>query len=259
VKNIITAFLLFSSVFSQSLSFSSNGTVAIYPISPGARGADLVNMFTTLNSSPFRLAASQIAIQTTKNGLIPNVQFITPMTNFTILVIGYWLPNDQPPVGLSGGRVGSTTRFGYIALPVEQIVEMIYSPTTITQNSVFTSQAMGGTLPIFSVDLAQRSADIIQAVNLLITPPIANTGSAFTPVSLQTSVNGPFYGIFNESSQLFTHGLIPRIISISAVSPNSTLLLVQFKPFRTSTLLASGQIATVVIAPEQVNGILFAQ
>lgn len=256
MKKIILAFLLICSVSAQNLTFSSNGSLTIFPISPGARGADIVAMFSTLNSSAFKRSDSQIALQTTRNGLITNIQFITPMANHTILLVGFWLPNDQPPPGMIGGRANSALRYGYIALPVEQIVEMIYSPTIMSSTSVFTSTVLGGTLPLFSVDLAQRSADIIQAVNLLITPPIANRGSTFTPVSLQTTVNGPFYG---AGADLITNGVIPRIVSITPVSSNSTLLLVQFKPLRTNIFLTSGEIATVVISPDQVNGILFTQ
>lgn len=256
MKKFILACLFVCSVSAQNLTFSSNGSLTIFPISPGARGADIVAMFSTLSSGQFKRSDSQIGLQTTRNGLITNIQFITPMANYTILVVGFWLPNDQPPPGMIGGKANSASRYGYVALPVEQIVEMIYSPTTMSSNSVFTSYALGGTLPLFSVDLTQRAADIIQAVNLLISPPIANRGSTFTPVSLQTTVNGPFYG---ANANLITNGVIPRIVSITPVTTNSTLLLVRFKPLQTNIFLTSGEIATVVISPDQVSGILFTQ
>lgn len=259
MQKIILILLFSLSSFAQDLTIASNGSLTIFPINPGSRGADIVSMFNTLRTAPFLRTNSQLALQTTKNGLIPNVQFITPMANYTILVVGYWTPQNQPPFGNSGKRTDSDSkRYGYVALPVEQIVEMIYSPTIMSSSFVFTSQALGGTLPIFSVDLAQRSADIIQAVNLLSTPPIANSNSTFSPVSLFTTINGPFYGVTTNSNQLIINGFIPRIASITAL-PNSTLLLVQFQPFGTNPYLGSGEIATVVVAPDQVNGINFSQ
>jgi hypothetical protein len=259
MKKIILILGLAFASFAQDLTLASNGSLTIFPINPGSRGADIVSMFTTLTTAPLLRTNSQVALQTTRNGLITNVQFITPMNNYTILVVGYWTPQDQAPSGNSGKRTESDPkRYGYVALPVEQIVEVIYSPTIMSSSFVFTSQALGGTLPIFSVDLAQRSADIIQAVNLLITPPIANPNSTFSPVSLLTTISGPFYGSTTNSSQMITNGFIPRIVSVSAV-PNSTLLLVQFQPTRTNPYLATGEIATVVVAPDQINGINFSQ
>lgn len=254
--------LFVCSCYSQNVTLSSNGSLTLFPIQPGARGADIINMFNTLNSAPLKLPQSQIAIQTTRNGLITNVQFITPMANLTILVVGYWLPNDSPPPNGVGGRLNSPNRFGYVALPVEQIVEVIYSPIIMSSSFTFTSYALGGTLPIFSVDMAQRSADIIQAVTLLNHPPIANQSTfvAYPPVSLQTTVNGPFYGETSPSNQVIVNGIISRIVSITPATPGSTLLLVKFKPLKANNIhLASGEIATVVIAPDQVSGIMFIQ
>ncbi len=271
VKTILLAILLVSTAFGQNLSFANNGSLTIFPINPGSRGADIVSMFNLLNNanSIYKLSSSQIALQTTRNGLITNVQFIIPMANSTILVVGYLMPDNRTPPGVAGGipqpipagLTATASRYGYIALPVEQIVEMVYSPIMMQSSFIFTSTVLGGTLPLFSVDLAQRAADIIQAVNLLNTPPIANPGTsnASPPVSMLTTVNGPYYGVTNPSSQLIVNGKIPRIVSITPVSPNGTLLLVQFKPLVTNNNLLQGEIATIVIAPDQVNEIQFSQ
>lgn len=260
-KTIFAIFFTFS-VFAQSLSLSNNGYLTIFPIAPSSRGADIVSMFTTLNTGSFNTVQSQIAIQTTNNGLIPNIQFITPMTNFTILVIGYLLPGNEIPIGNNGGSGAATLRrrFGYVAIPVEQIVEMIYSPTTIPVTNVYTAPAVQGTLPIFSVDMAQRTADLIQAVTLLITPPIANANSAVTPVSLLTTLNGPYYvgNAGGTGSSIIINGVIPQVAAVATV-PNSTLLLVTFKPIKTNQYVASGGFATIVVAPEQISGIAFTQ
>lgn len=258
MKKIFYLFFLSISLSAQDLTLTTNGSLAIFPIQPASRTADIIGMFNTLRSPPYLLSNSQIALQTTKNGLITNVQFITPMDFSTVLVVGYWLPNDLPPPGVVGGRVASVKRYGYVALPIEQIVEMIYSPIVMSSSFTFSSQPMNGTLPIFSVDMAQRAADIIQAVALLSNTPIANN-SLYSPVSLSTTLSGPFYGATTSSTQLITNGLIPRVFNVSYTSPNSTLLLVQFKPYRTNTNLANGEVASVVVAPDQINGIIFTQ
>lgn len=259
IKTVLVLLISFS-VFGQSLTFSNNGSLAIFPISPNARGADIFSMFTTLNTGHYKLSQSQIALQTTKNGLIPNIQFITPMKYNTILIIGYLLPpNNTLPLGNVGGGENPGTRYGYVCIPVEQIVEMIYSPTIMSTSSVFTSHAIGGTLPIFSVDLAQRTADIIQAVNHLISYPIAYLGSAVTPVSLQTTINGPYYLGATGGTPIISGGLIPQVASIVPVAPNNTLMLVTFKPYQTNTNLSSVGFASVVLSPDQITGIVFTQ
>jgi hypothetical protein len=274
---LLSIWLFSSSLFGQSLNISqaTNGAVTVYPVNPGSRGQDIVAMFTTLNQAPFKITrASQIAIQTTNNGLITNIQSITPMKNYTILLIGYLLPSYIAPTG-NVGKNDQNLKLGYAAIMIEQIVELIYSPTimnvpsaliyssmgTSVQN-VFTSKVPQGTLPVFSVDLAKRGEDISEVLTYLINPPIATPGSAYTPVSLITGVSGPYYqGAANTSSTpLFTNGVIPRVQSVStAMAPNGTLLLVTFIPLQTNPYVTSGSSASVVVAPDQIFGIVFTQ
>lgn len=266
LQKVFSFFVLCSSLFGQNCSFTfseaSNGAITKYPIDPGFRGEDIVAMFTQLNTAPFKInGQSQVAIQTTNNGLIPNIQAITPMTNHTILLIAYLLPSGQLPLGHVGKNALRVSQ-GFVAIPVEQIIEMIYSPTIMSLSSVFTSKVPGGILPIFSVDLAKRSADIKEAVNLLITPPIANAGSPYTPVSLLTTLGGPYYqGTANTAaSPVIVNGVIPQIEAIDTLTaPNGTLLLVTFKPLQSNPYLTTGGIAAVVVAPDQIFGIVFTQ
>lgn len=270
MKDLLSLVLFFfgmvSSVFGQGCSFTfseaSNGAITTYPINPGSRGEDIVAMFAQLNTAPFKInGQSQVAIQTTNNGLITNVQAITPMTNHTILLIAYLLPSGQLPLGHVGKNASRVSQ-GFVAIPVEQIIEMIYSPTIMSTSSVFTSKVPGGILPIFSVDLAKRSADIQEAVTLLITPPIANAGTPFTPVSLLTTLGGPYYqGTANTAgAPIIVNGVIPQVEAVDpSIAPNGTLLLVTFKPLQSNPYLNTGASASVVVAPDQIFGIVFTQ
>lgn len=259
-KKALLACLFSFSLFAQGGdTLNSDGSVIIFPIDPSARGADISAHFSTLDSTPFKTNQSQIALQTTKNGLITNIQSITPMKNNTILLVKYLLPNNALPKG-SVGKDSSGASFGYAAIPVEQTVLLVYSPTTIPTSSVFTSSVPGGTLPIFSVDLAQRAADIEQVVALLANVPIANANLTAFPVSMQTTVNGPFYSGGTAASSLIVNGLIPQVKSVSStVSPNGSLLLVTFKPLRVNQFASSDGFATVIVATDQVMQIIFNQ
>jgi len=261
-RNVLAICLFSCSLFGQgSFTFSenSNGSVIIFPVDPSDRGADIVAHFNTLNSVPFKTDRSQLALQTTKNGLITNIQSITPMANSTILLIAFLLPNNSLPKG-NVGKNSSGASFGYAAIPVEQTVLLVYSPTTIPASSIFSSSVPGGTLPIFSVDLAQRAADIEQVVSLLANPPIANVNLTAFPVSMQTTLDGPFYTGGTASSSLIVNGLIPQVQSVSStVAPNGSLLLVTFKPPRTNQFTTREGFATVVVASDQVLQIIFTQ
>lgn len=252
------------SLFGQSFTISeaSNGAVTVYPINPGSRGQDIIAMFTTLNKAPFKInGQSQIALQTTNNGLITNIQAITPMKNYTILLIAYLLPSNALPPGHVGKNAQNISQ-GYVAVPIEQIVELIYSPTIMSVSSIFTSKVPQGILPVFSVDLAQRAADIQEVVTLLINPPIAIKGSAFTPVSIITGISGPYYqGTANTSAtSLITGGVIPQVQAVdTSIAPNGTLLLITFKPLQPNQYITSGGFASIVVAPDQIFGIVFTQ
>ncbi len=261
-KRVLAICFFSCSLFAQgSFTFSenSNGSVIIFPISPSERGVDIIAHFNTLNSAPFKTDRSQIALQTTKNGLITNIQSITPTTHSTILLIAYLLPTNALPKG-NVGKDESGTSFGYVAIPVEQTIELVFSPTTISATSVFTSSVPAGTLPIFSVDLSQRALDIEEAVNFLVTAPRANARSSISPVSIQTTLDGPFYTGGISSNSLIVNGLIPQVQNASStVAPNGSLLLVTFKPPRPNQFTTREGFATVVVAPDQVVQIIFTQ
>ena len=262
-KRILTACLFSSLLFAQggiTVSTNGDGSTIFFPIDPRVRGADLVAYFDLLNSdSRFKTDRSQVALQTAKNGLIPNLQELTSMTNGTILLAKYLLPNNSVPRGNSG-RDANGGSFGYAAIPVEQTVSLIYSPGTIPMTNVFTSTQAPGTLPVFTVDLTERSQDIEQVVSLLANPPIANRNLSAFPVSIQTTLNGPFYTGGTSTNALIVDGLIPQVASVSsAEAPNGSLLLITFKALRPNQFTNQEGYATVVVAPDQVLQINFNQ
>lgn len=258
-------------VFAQTIYFQSsqapNGSLTIYSINPGTRGFDIVSVFTSLNAN--KSAQAQIAMQTLNQGLIPNIQFINPMKNGTILIVGYLMPNNNLPTGNVGQyKVGNALiSYGFMVVFVEQIVELIYSPNIIYTNSVFTSQVPASLLPIFTVDLQQRSQDIEEAVKFMSTPPVRYRSTAFSPVSIQTTLNGPYYSSGNAglsaniTNTLFFNGLIPQVNSASTSdAPGGSLLKVTFIPRVTGNfILGPNQTAQVIAGPDQITGIVFQQ
>lgn len=233
MKLVIFCLCFIGSLFSQAplsiLSTASNGSIAVFPIDPGSRGNDLIQMFLTLTSpvNSYKTAISQVGLQTTRNGLIANVISITPTTNDTILIVQY-LPT-------------SSISFHYAVLLVEQIVAMIYSNTTISTSSTFTSTYPGGIISTFPVDVKKRAADIQNVFSTLNKAPYVGP---FSSVGLQTTLAGPFYAPI-------TNGFIPNVSSISATAaPNGTLLLVTY-------LSSFFQTSTIVVAPDQVYGIVY--
>ncbi len=184
-------------------------------------------MFLTLTAPQNRTFLSQVAVQTTRNGLLANVLSITPTTNNTILLIEYF------PTG--------TIMAQNAAILVEQIVAMIYSNTIIATSSTFTSKYPGGIVSTFSVDMKKRATDLQKIFSILNAAPYVGPLSS---VGLQTTLAGPFYAPF-------TNGLIPNIISINATAtPNETLLLVTYQS-------SSFQTSTIVVAPDQVYSIVY--
>lgn len=226
----IFSFLFSFSLFAQNTTTgtfaASSGATTVFPIDPMGRGQDLVSMFTTLSTSPYKTTTSQIALQTTRNGLIPNVQSLTASTYNTIFIVAYKV---------------SSSFIQYIVIPVEQIIELIYSPVAIPLQSTFTSSGIAGTLSFFDFDLMERAVDIQNVVTTMITTAPYKTVTS--KVGLQTTLSGPFY-------LSFTNGFIPDIQSIS-VQPaaNGTLLLVSYK--------LGFLITTIVVAPEQIYGIVY--
>ena len=268
----LTVFCFFTSVcLSQTIYFQTsqapNGSLTVYSINPGTRGFDIVSMFNSLNTN--KSAQAQIAMQTLNQGLIPNIQFITPMKYGTILVVGYLLPTNNIPSGNVGHhRIGKDLKsYGFTVVFVEQIVELVYSPNIIYTNNVFTSQVPSSLLPVFAVDLQQRAQDIEEVVRFMSTPPVRYSSTAFSPVSVQTTVNGPYYssGSSNLSANvvngLFSNGLIPQVISASTSdAPGGSLLKISFVPKVTGNfILGVNQTAQVVVGPDQITGIVFQQ
>jgi hypothetical protein len=206
-------FLLFVSIglFAQSTATSvastgnvSGGQPAIYVIDPMQRGKDLFDMFVTLSKPTLNTSTSEIAIQTTRNGLISDVVGINPAKNYTVFIVQYFVRNNFSQ---------------YIVVPVEQITEMIYSTTTISGN--FGSTVTTGLLPVFEMDMIERAQDVIDIFAKLSTG-VYKTGSS--QVALQTTLTGPYY------ASSLKNGLIPNIQSISLnESPYGTLLLVAFR------------------------------
>lgn len=252
--------VLFAGGSSFTFSQNTNGAITVFPINPSFRGADIVAHFGILNAAPFKTPRSQIGLQTTNNGLITNIQFLIPTQNNTILIAAYLLPSNGIPRG-SVGKDGSGRGVGYVAIPVEQTVSLIYSPGTMSTSDVYTSSAPPGTLPVFSVDLPQRAADIAEAVALMVVPPIANPRRSFSPVSLKTMINGPYYtDALGGGTSIIENGIIPQVVRVIPTdTPNSSLLRVEFKPFRTNQFTSSEGVATVIVATDQVIGILFNQ
>ena len=221
---------LFAQSSSSIVSAASNGSVAVFSVPPSSRGADIVSMFATLNAKPYKLNQSQVAIQTTRNGLIINVTKIAPMTHETILILSY-LPPATPTITQ------------YIAVPVEQIVEMVYSTQAISASAAFTSTVLAGVLPVFSVDLTNRAEDIHEVFATLSKKLPYRTATVV--VGLQTTLGGSYtYSVTGSPS--ITQGVIPNIQSISL---KGSMLLVNY--------LVGAISGTVVVTPEQVYGITY--
>ncbi len=224
---MLVLFLCFLSFLFSQVTTAPNGSIADFPIDPTSRGNDLIQMFSTLTTISSNTPLSQVAIQTTRNGLLANVVSITPTTNNTILLVQYW------PTGTAVPQ--------YMAVFVEQVVMMVYSDTIISASSAFTSTYPNGIISTFSVDMKKRADDLAKICSILNAPPLR---SPLSSVALQTTLSGPFYASI-------TNGLIPKILSIIATAtPNETLLLVTYQ----SSLF---QTSTIVVAPDQVYGIVY--
>ena len=114
-----------SSLFALSPATSaaaiSGIATAVFPIDPMQRGKDIANMVTTFLASPYLTSLSEVAIQTARNGLITDVQGINPAPNYTLLIVKYF----------SAGDISQ-----YVVVPVEQILEVIYSTTPFLTSSI---------------------------------------------------------------------------------------------------------------------------
>ncbi len=178
------------SILAAPLLAASSGT-AVFPYDPMQRGLDIYNYITNLSASALGngINIAEIAIQTTK-GLIHNVinttafPNIKPTPNYTILLIG------------SSGRTGNynPTYLTYYILPVEQIVDVIFSPYgSLASNATFTSSQASGVLPIFPVNISQRATDIANIIPIIqANESLFRYTSGRSSVSFHTTLNGSF-------------------------------------------------------------------
>lgn len=254
--------LLIAGVFGQSLSVPS-GT-SIYYIDPSNRGNDIVNMITTLSTSTFTSApytSSEIAIQTRMAG--PNgqpllIRYVTSSnvfatTNKTILIIG------SPP------SKGNTTNLTFYVVPVEQIVEVVYSAyTTLGTGSTYSNLITTGILPLYNINLAQRAADIIDVFTIIKKSSNASYfrykgASYFTIQSTLTgSYNPPLIpaGAITSIPYVQCVSLTPNNLcstsGITALASNGTILYITYNSVNNTT-----RASYLIAGTEQIVGITY--
>lgn len=252
--------LFFCNLFANTITLEPNGVLTTFPISPKERVVDVITLFNTLYNTPDLLifpkvpSYYQIALQTTRNGLLINVIDLKPATgtlastDSTMLLVTYY------PQGQRTGAKTSipSTSLQYAAIPIEQVVEMVFSTSPISPSAMFTSTAAQGTLPIFSVDMAQRSLDIQNAFTFFNSIPNA---SSTAWIGLQTTLSGPFY------AGNLANGEIKYVYSISTkYAPNGTILFVAYQdtpPVKGQPQTAQGNLNYIIVAPDQVYGIVY--
>lgn len=240
---LIFIFFISTNLFAQSLNIPDGA--AIYPINLMQRGQDIVNMISTLSNPPFTTSNtnSEIAIQTRmlnssgQSTLIRNVvsSNVLPTTNSTILIIG------------SQFAKGNNSSLTFYIVPVEQIVEVIYSPNnTLTSGSSFTTMVTTGILPFYEVNLSQRATDILDVFSIIESNPSYFRFKGSSYFTLQT-VDGtiPFVQCVT-----LTPNLLCSTDNISGFTSNGTLLYVTYN---TSNLLSGSRY--VIVGTEEINGI----
>lgn len=236
--------LLFLSIFVFSMAHAVN-PVTLYSIDAQTRASQIVAMIDTLNKAPYLIRnRSEVALQANlvpspayanyiRGGFIPYVQNATTATNETLLLITY-LPT------------GSTSNTQYVVVPVEQTVSLMYSPQPINPTTGISSNYPQSALPRFSVNLAHRAADLRYMFNLL------NTNSTYktrrSQVGIQITLAGPYYPQLRGN-------LIPNVQSITLVSPNDTLLLIDYQnPPASGRATVTG---SIVVAAEQIDQMIY--
>jgi hypothetical protein len=238
---LILCLLVSVGLFAQTVNVAAllSGTPVVYEIDPTERGADIIKMVTTYNSAPFKGPSSEVVLQTrlrgtagyapaVVNGLIPYVQSIATATNGTLFIVTYLTPDRSIPQ--------------YIVVPVEQIVAVAYSPIAIPTTG-FTSVNGTGVLPFYSIDLADRAADIQNVVNTLLTTAPYKT--SISGVTIQTSLSGPY------NPPIAAGGIIPNVKSVSlAFAPNKTMMLISYL----SQAFIPG---TIAVSVEQVQQVIY--
>lgn len=249
--------LLIAGLFGQSLNIPS-GT-SIYYIDPSNRGNDIVNMITTLSTSTFTSApytSSEIAIQTRMIG--PNgqpllIRYVTSSnvfatTNKTILIIG------SPP------SRGNTTNLTFYVVPVEQIVEVIYSAyTTLGTGSTYSNTVTTGVLPLYNINLSHRAADIINVFSIIKSNASYFRFKGSSYFNMQTTLAGSY------NPPLLANGVIPYVqcvtltpnnlcstSGITALASNGTLLYITYNS--TNSL---SRASYLVAGTDQIYGITY--
>jgi hypothetical protein len=232
---------LFSAVSSAVIALAATSQTVVFPIDVSQRGAEIINTFNGLARGS-GIQVPEVAFQTNltanpqytalryiTNGIIPYIQSITQTTHNTLLIVGYLPPQFS-------------SRIQYIVVPVESVIDFLYFPlrsTLPSSSAAFTSTYSTGTLPFFTVDPKQRSADIVSAVVTLFSNPFKNSNT--TQVWLQTTLDGPF-------NQAIINGLIRNVTGISV---SNSLIQVTYQPLGQATAY------TIILAPEQVQQILY--
>ncbi|MBX7066934.1 MAG: hypothetical protein K1X28_06865 [Parachlamydiales bacterium] len=204
-------FLFLANLYGQSLNIPS-GT-SIYYIDPSNRGKDIVNMIASLSAAPFttgQYGNSEIAIQTRSLGVNGQPQLIRYVvssnvwatTNSTILIVG------------SQQIRGSNNNLTFYVVPVEQIVEVIFSAyNTLATGSAYLTVVTTGILPIYTVNLSQRATDIVNVFSIIKSNATYFRYKAQSYFTMQTSLTG-------TNTPPITNGIIPYIQCVS-LTPNS--------------------------------------
>lgn len=247
------------SVSTLTSPIATSGT-AIFPYDPSSRGLDIYNMISTLSTdvNQYNLNSGQVLLLTTRNGLIPfvTIKNVIPTTNYTILIVGSAKSNAYTVASLT-----------FYILPVEQIVEVIYLPPSrsFSGTSNFNASVTAGVLPVFPITLANRTADIIQALSIIRTntnPKSTSIANYFrytntSTFAFQTSLSGPYplavpNGVINNVRCV---SLSPPSSPCASVgSGNSTLM---FITYNTVGATNATNPYYVIASPDQIYGITY--
>lgn len=243
-------------LYGQSLNVPS-GT-AIYAIDPSNRGKDIVNMIATLSKAPFTTGSygnSEIAIQTR----MPNaggqpllIRYVVSgnvwsTTNSTILIVG-----SQP-------TKGNNTSLTFYVVPIEQIVEVIYSAYSALPNgATYSTTVTTGVLPLYQVNLAHRAVDIIDVFSIIKNNPSYFRFKASSYFTMQTTLNGTYNPPLVNGTIPFVQcvGLTPSSLcstsGITSFSSNSTLLYITY-----NSVNQLAHVYYLLAGTEQVYGITY--
>jgi len=239
ITSLLLSFFLFFSLSAQTLSIPANSSV--YAIDVAERGTAIISMFSYLyNTKPpiSKTNSFVIGLETT-TGFLQQIRSIIGTANNTILIVNY-------------GPINSSISSFTAVLPVEQIVELVYKAYDTIFLPTMTTYMPGtpnNTVPYYSINTAQRAADIVSAFNILNPPP--SSGSLYNQFknpqfNIQTTLNGDFYS--STPSSTITNGLILNVQAISR--SGNTFLLVNY-PKNTNP----GNF--VVVEPNQISSITY--